>query len=120
MKKILVTGTAGFIGFHLANLLLKKGYVVYGLDSINDYYDQNLKYDRLQQCGIDRAAIEPRKEVASSTHPHYSFIQCQLEDAATINELFAKHQFDAVVNLAAQAGVRYSITHPHAYVNANV
>lgn len=120
MKKILVTGTAGFIGFHLANRLLSKGYIVCGLDSINDYYDTALKYGRLQQCGLSKADITPGKEVTSKTIPNYSFIQMQLENGAMMNELFSKHQFDVVVNLAAQAGVRYSIQNPHAYVNANV
>ena len=120
MKKVLVTGTAGFIGFHLARLLLKKGHRVFGLDSINDYYDPQLKYDRLAECGIPRSSVEYGKEVTSDTDKNYSFIQLKLEDGASVNELFKKHEFDCVVNLAAQAGVRYSIEHPHAYVNANV
>ncbi len=118
--KILVTGTAGFIGFHLANRLLKDDHQVVGLDSINDYYDVNLKYSRLGYAGIDRNAIEYNKLVQSSKHPGYRFIKLQLEDRQNILDLFEKEQFDAVVNLAAQAGVRYSITNPYAYMDSNV
>lgn len=120
MKKILVTGTAGFIGFHLANLLLRKGYEVYGLDSINDYYDPALKYARLEQAGIDPASVAAGKEVKSTLYPSYTFTQVHLENKSIIDDIFSKHSFDAVVNLAAQAGVRYSIENPHAYINANI
>lgn len=118
--KILVTGTAGFIGFHLANRLLKDGHEVVGLDSINDYYDVNLKYDRLQFAGISRDDVAYNTLAQSSKHKGYRFIQLQLEDRENILELFKNEQFDAVVNLAAQAGVRYSITNPYVYVDSNV
>jgi UDP-glucuronate 4-epimerase len=120
MKNILVTGTAGFIGFHVAKLLLEKGYKVWGIDSINDYYDTSLKYARLQQCGIAQADIAEGKEAKSSVYADYSFIKLPLEDTDAISTLFNTHQFDVVINLAAQAGVRYSIENPHAYIKANV
>ena len=118
--KILITGTAGFIGFHLANYLIKRGDEVVGLDSINDYYDVNLKYNRLQTVGINKENIEYNKLVSSSKHANYSFIQLQLEDKENLEKLFAGQQFDKVCNLAAQAGVRYSLTNPDAYLNSNI
>ena len=118
--KILVTGTAGFIGFHLAQKLLQRGDTVIGLDNINDYYDVNLKYARLNELGIDKNELEDNKLITSKTYPNHKFIKSNLEDAQTINELFETQKFDAVCNLAAQAGVRYSIENPHAYIQSNV
>jgi len=118
--KVLITGTAGFIGFHLANHLLKKGDEVVGFDSINDYYDINLKYDRLKEAGIKREDIEQGKEIRSSVFQNYSFIQGNLEDRELLFEIFKTHKFDAVCNLAAQAGVRYSLTNPYAYITSNI
>lgn len=118
--KLLITGTAGFIGFHLAAKLLRAGEVVVGLDSINDYYDVNLKFERLSQYGISRQEIAYNKLVTSSTHSNYSFIQLQLEDRNNLAQLFQEQQFDVVVNLAAQAGVRYSLSNPHAYIDSNI
>ncbi len=118
--KILVTGTAGFIGFHLANRLIARGDEVVGLDCINDYYDVNLKFDRLAYAGIDRSKVAYGQFVASEKHANYRFIQMTLEDEEGINRLFQAEGFDVVVNLAAQAGVRYSLTHPHAYVKSNI
>jgi UDP-glucuronate 4-epimerase len=118
--KILITGTAGFIGFHLANRLIARGDEVVGLDMINDYYDINLKYDRLAQAGISRSEIEYGQLIQSHKHPNYRFIQLQLEDKEGIDRLFTGEQFDAVCNLAAQAGVRYSLVNPLAYVNSNI
>jgi UDP-glucuronate 4-epimerase len=120
MKKILVTGTAGFIGFHLAKKLVDQGYHVTGLDIINDYYDVNLKYDRLAQSGIDRDQVAYNQLVTSSVSENYQFIQLRLEDREALFEWFANRQFDVVVHLAAQAGVRYSLTHPQAYVDSNI
>ncbi|HHS92889.1 MAG TPA: NAD-dependent epimerase/dehydratase family protein, partial [Campylobacterales bacterium] len=118
--KILVTGTAGFIGFHLAKKLLDRGDEVIGLDNINDYYDVNLKYARLNELGIKREEVEEKKLVKSKTYEEHCFVKANLEDAETINKLFETEQFDAVCNLAAQAGVRYSLENPHAYIQSNV
>jgi len=118
--KILVTGTAGFIGFHLAKRLLERGDEVVGLDAVNDYYDVRLKYGRLALCGIDQDAIAYNKIVTSNKYPNYKFIQLNLEDKENINALFASEKFDKVCNLAAQAGVRYSLTNPDVYINSNI
>ncbi|MFD2632133.1 NAD-dependent epimerase [Idiomarina piscisalsi] len=118
--KVLVTGTAGFIGFYTALKLLKQGHQVVGLDSINDYYDVNLKYGRLKESGIDKDDIEYGAAVQSQSYPDYRFIKLQLEDKAALNGLFENEQFDAVCNLAAQAGVRYSLENPDAYIDANI
>jgi len=118
--KILVTGTAGFIGFHLAKKLLDQGHTVIGLDNINDYYDVSLKYGRLNELGIDKSNLEDNKSLQSSTYPNHKFIKANLEDAETLNKLFETEKFDAVCNLAAQAGVRYSIENPHAYISSNI
>ncbi|MDO8908427.1 MAG: NAD-dependent epimerase [Pseudohongiella sp.] len=118
--KILVTGTAGFIGSHLALRLLERGDEVVGLDSINDYYDVNVKYGRLERAGIGRDSIGHGKLVQSSLHKGYRFIQLQLEDKAGMDKLFADEKFDAVCNLAAQAGVRYSLQNPQAYIDSNI
>jgi len=120
MKKVLVTGTAGFIGFHLARKLVDQGYLVTGLDIINDYYDVNLKFDRLEQSGIDRDKVAYNQLLTSTISDNYQFIQLRLEDHDALHELFANRKFDVVVHLAAQAGVRYSLTHPQAYVDSNI
>ena len=120
MKRILITGTAGFIGFHLANRLAELGYQVTGLDSINDYYDVELKYSRLEVSGIERSQIGYNKLVNSSKYDNYQFIQMRLEDREALMELFASGKFQVVINLAAQAGVRYSLTHPHVYIDSNI
>lgn len=120
MKKILVTGTAGFIGFHLANKLMKQGVEVVGIDNINDYYSTDLKFARLKEAGISKDAVDWHKKVASTKSSNYSFIQMNLEDREQINQLFETEKFDAVCNLAAQAGVRYSIENPQAYIDSNI
>ncbi len=118
--KILVTGTAGFIGFHLAKRLLERGDEVVGIDSINDYYDVRLKYDRLAQTGIAQSAIEYGKAVQSDKYRAYRFVKLNLEDREALQALFAAERFEAVVNLAAQAGVRYSLENPYAYIESNI
>lgn len=118
--KILVTGTAGFIGYHLAKKLLQRGDEVVGFDNINDYYEQNLKYARLNELGISKEDLKDNVIVHSKTYPNHKFIKANLEDTQTINYLFETEKFDAVCNLAAQAGVRYSLENPHAYVQSNV
>lgn len=117
---ILVTGTAGFIGFHLAKKLIQEGHQVTGLDNINDYYDVNLKLSRLKESGIPIETLEYNKPLVSSLHPSYRFIKLNLEDTENINRVFAEGKFDEACNLAAQAGVRYSLTNPHAYINSNI
>ena len=155
--KILVTGTAGFIGFHLAKKLLERGDEVVGLDNINDYYDVNLKYGRLAELGIDAAlgtatsVVESDKQkaslgtatsvvasdkqktslgtatsvvanapVSSTKYPKHKFYKADLADKELIEQIFKTEKFDAVCNLAAQAGVRYSLENPHAYIQSNV
>jgi UDP-glucuronate 4-epimerase len=118
--KYLITGTAGFIGFHLANALLKRGDAVVGIDNINDYYDVNLKYGRLEEAGIEKGKISERQQVFSDKYPAYSFVKMDLADKDTLMDLFQKENFDVVINLAAQAGVRYSLINPGAYVDANI
>lgn len=119
-QKILITGTAGFIGFHLAKKLLERGDKVVGIDNLNDYYDVNLKYARLADTGITREAETWHKPIKSKKYPNYTFIRMNLEDNAKVSELLSSQKFDKVVNLAAQAGVRYSIENPHTYINSNV
>ena len=117
--KILITGTAGFIGFHLAERLLNQGHSVVGIDAINDYYDINLKKDRLAHSGIhfhNYTAID----VKSTIHLNYVFYKCKLENKKKLFEIFDKEQPDAVCNLAAQAGVRYSLENPDAYIQSNI
>ncbi|NOX16648.1 MAG: NAD-dependent epimerase [Epsilonproteobacteria bacterium] len=118
--KILVTGTAGFIGSHLILPLLQRGDEIVGLDNINDYYDQNVKYGRLQRSGINKQEIEYGKLITSSKFSNYKFIKLNLEDKDALEELFKSEKFDKVVNLAAQAGVRYSLTNPDAYIQSNI
>jgi UDP-glucuronate 4-epimerase len=120
MMRVLVTGTAGFIGFHLARKLLERGYHVTGLDSINNYYDVDLKYARLGQLGIRRNEITYNKLVTSTINKDSQFIQLKLEEKEQLFELFDSGGFEVVVNLAAQAGVRYSLTHPQVYLDSNM
>ncbi len=118
--KILVSGTAGFIGYHLANVLAKRGDEVVGVDNINDYYDVNLKFDRLKDSGFEKDKIEYNKLISSKKYPNYKFIKLNLEDRENLEKLFKEEKFDKVCNLAAQAGVRYSLTNPYAYVDSNI
>lgn len=118
--KILVTGSAGFIGYHLVNVLSSLQHEIIGLDNVNDYYDTSLKFARLEESGISSDKIEYGKIVKSRKLENYSFIKLDLEDRQAINTLFAEEKFDRVCHLAAQAGVRYSIINPHAYINSNI
>jgi UDP-glucuronate 4-epimerase len=118
--KILVTGSAGFIGFCLTTKLLENGNEVVGLDSLNDYYDVTLKYARLTENGICLSDVRQNKLVESKKYSNYRFIKLNLEDKSKLLHLCRKEGFDIVVNLAAQAGVRYSISNPDAYIQANI
>jgi len=121
-KKILVTGAAGFIGYHVCEALIKQGHRVIGLDNINDYYDVNLKFARLSELGIAKKAASVFAEITqSTTHgPNMQFIRLNLEDRGALPKLFKTFNFDMVCNLAAQGGVRYSIENPEAYIDSNV
>ncbi len=105
MKKILVTGTAGFIGFHTTQRLLERGDAVVGLDIVNDYYDVTLKETRLKILG---------------KYPNFQFLRIDLADRQKMDEAFRSHRPEIVIHLAAQAGVRYSLTNPHAYIDSNL
>jgi len=120
MPKYLVTGTAGFIGFHLANALLAKGNEVVGLDNINDYYDVRLKYARLKEAGIISGHIYYNALIPSSKWAKYSFVKMNLEDKDSLMRLFRDEKFEFVVHLAAQAGVRHSIDNPDVYIHSNI
>jgi len=119
-NKILVTGAAGFIGFHLAKQLLELGFEVVGIDNLNDYYDVNLKLARLKELGIENEIISYNETLESDRYPKFQFIKLNLEDREQLPELFNAHEFNIVCNLAAQAGVRYSLENPEAYIDSNV
>ncbi|MDA7625469.1 NAD-dependent epimerase [bacterium] len=119
--KILVTGAAGFIGFHTCLKLVRQGHQVYGIDSINDYYDPKLKFDRLNELGLNETESKIFKnEVQSAKFESFRFSRVDLLDQEIINKLFEVEQFEVVCNLAAQAGVRYSIENPKAYIDSNI
>lgn len=118
--KVLVTGAAGFIGYHVAQRLIARGDEVVGLDSINDYYDPSVKYARLARAGISCDSIAYGKLAGSETATNYRFTQMKLEDKPSIEKVFAEQKFDKVCHLAAQAGVRYSLINPQAYIDSNI
>jgi len=118
-KKILVTGAAGFIGFHLCRSLLKDGYEVLGIDNINNYYDVNLKYARLKELGISKS--NSKFKIQNSTlQKRFRFCKIDISDRESLSEVFKEFAPNKVVNLAAQAGVRYSIENPYAYMDSNL
>ena len=118
--KILVTGAAGFIGFHVSKILLSKGHEVVGLDNINDYYDVNLKFARLNELGIDKNDASKFNSLCKNKTSDFTFVRMNLEDREELPKLFKSEKFDIVCNLAAQAGVRYSIENPETYVDSNL
>ncbi|MBR5440707.1 MAG: NAD-dependent epimerase/dehydratase family protein, partial [Prevotella sp.] len=120
--KILVTGAAGFIGSKLMQKLAERGDEIVGIDNINDYYDPRLKYGRLRECGIatDAPEMEWGSEIRSSTLPNCRFIRMAIDDKTALDRLMEREKFQKVVNMAAQAGVRYSITNPYAYLQSNI
>jgi UDP-glucuronate 4-epimerase len=120
-KRLLITGVAGFIGFSLANKLATENvYEITGLDNINDYYDTQLKYDRLAELGFNSQDIDKKEVVESKKLANLAFIQLDLENMEGMKTLFAFQKFDLVVHLGAQAGVRHSLSNPHAYINSNI
>lgn len=118
--RILVTGTAGFIGFHVANKLLKDGHTVIGLDNVNNYYDVSLKYNRLLNAGINAHSLANNIKVVSNKYPSYSFYRGNLENLSDVEYVFKHEPADVVIHLAAQPGVRYSLQNPQVYVSSNI
>ena len=119
--KILVTGAAGFIGYHLVKTLIEDNHDVIGLDNINDYYCTNLKFDRLTDLGINKVSAKDFLSLSNSNlFKNYKFIRMNLEDRENLPKLFKVQKFDVVCNLAAQAGVRYSIENPETYIDSNI
>ncbi|MCK0158962.1 NAD-dependent epimerase [Cellulophaga sp. F20128] len=119
--KILVTGAAGFIGFYVSKKLAEMGHTLVGLDNINDYYDVNLKYDRLNELGVAKSKAENFNVICDSdTYENFKFTRLNLEDKTELETLFETQNFDVVCHLAAQAGVRYSLENPTAYVQSNI
>ena len=124
MKNILITGAAGFIGYHLVQSLISEEYNIVGLDSLNSYYDVKLKLDRLEKCGIRMVNFEENdfseQAVRSSSYDNYRFFHNNIINTEFIHQLFEREKFDIVINLAAQAGVRYSLINPKEYIESNV
>ena len=122
MKTILITGIAGFIGYHLAEKLVNNGFNIVGIDNINDYYDVQLKYGRLNELGIEQNEAQHflQQTISSKYGERLIFVRMNLEDQEQLPQLFNQYSFSTVVNLAAQAGVRYSIENPMAYGQSNL
>jgi UDP-glucuronate 4-epimerase len=116
--KILVTGTAGFIGMHVSKKLSDEGHEVIGIDNINSYYETSLKYARLDVLGIQKQSILYNKIINGKTN--FKFLELDLTDVGCLMALFASQNFDIIINLAAQAGVRYSISNPKDYIESNI
>ena len=118
--RILVTGCAGFIGFHVSKRLIENGHQVLGLDNINNYYNVNLKYDRLLQLGISTDLIAENRIVHSDKLDDFSFVKMDISDYRGLESLFVKEKFETIIHLAAQGGVRYSLENPFVYVQSNL
>lgn len=119
--KILITGTAGFIGYHTALRFLERGDEVVGIDNVNDYYDISLKLGRVRECGINpEQAVIWNNEIQSDRYPAYRFLRLDIADRQGVETLFSRAKFQRVVHLAAQPGVRYSLINPYAYIEANI
>ena len=123
MKKILITGAAGFVGYHLSQRLLKEGYQICGIDNLNDYYDPSLKLARLSRLGIDskdKPVAELVEAQAISSQENFQFYKLDLQNYEGLTKIFTEFQPDIVINLAAQAGVRYSLENPRSYIESNL
>lgn len=116
-KKILITGAAGFIGFHVAKALVLKSNEVIGIDNLNNYYDVSLKVSRLAELGIKQSEFEYNRQYKND---NFNFTKLDISDQKNIERLFDKHKFDIVINIAAQPGVRYSLINPYAYSESNL
>ena len=119
-KKILITGAIGFIGFHLTRKLISEGYNVLGIDNINSYYNVKLKYAKLPILGVEDIDLLPNILYQSSKYENFKFAKLDIKDRYHVEELFRQERFDIIVNLAAQAGVQYSISNPHTYIENNL
>ena len=120
MKKFLITGSVGFIGYHLTKQLIDAGLNVVGIDNINSYYNVKLKYDKLPLLGINEIYLWPNKLFQSNKYQNFQFAKIDITDRYQIEELFRREKFDIIVNLAAQAGVQYSLQNPHSYIDNNI
>ena len=118
--KVLLTGAAGFIGFHTARWLLRQGHEVVGLDNLDPYYDVGLKYDRLAELGVSKPSINRGCEALSKIQPGFRFVLGDVVDRPHLEELVDRGGFDRVCHLAAQAGVRHSLQDPHKYIQSNI
>lgn len=120
MKRVLITGAAGFIGYHLSKRLISENFEVYGIDNLNEYYDVTLKLGRLKELGITGVENSNNTILGSSKFPNFHFLKLDLKEKKFISDFVFEKKFNCVINLAAQAGVRYSIKNPQAYIDSNI